>query len=171
MSTPTVRLVSLPTDARALSTLPRIDYADAFCVTADGQPRASDWVRAVLQDAPPSVRRRLLVGWTAIGLKLAPWSSSCVLGWKVAHSEPAFVLLSADSWLGLRGELLFRSRPNGLLFATFTEQNNAITRALWAAITPHHQDTVRSLLTHAARRLTESQTPVGRGVGASPPSA
>jgi hypothetical protein len=148
MNTPTVRLVSLPADAGALSTLPRIDYADAFCVAADVPRTAEHWL---LQDAPPHVRRRLLVGWTAIGLKLAPWSSNRVLARKVRHSEPDFVLLSADSWLGLRGELLFRSTTGWLLFATFVEQTNPITRALWAAITPGHQDTVRSVLTHAAR--------------------
>lgn len=152
MNTPTVSLVSLPADARALSTLARIDYADAFCIAADAPNTAEDWVRAVIQDAPASVRRRLLVGWTAIGLKLAPWSSHRVLGWQVRHNEPDFVLLSADSWLGFRGELLFRSQPEGLLFATFVQQTNPITRALWAAITPRHQDTVRSLLTYAAGR-------------------
>ena len=61
-----------------------------------------------------SVRRRLWLGWTALGLKLGPpWSSDRVLGWKVKHSDPAFVLLAADSWLGLRGQLLFRREPDG----------------------------------------------------------
>jgi hypothetical protein len=147
--------VSLPADARALSTLPRIDYADAFRVTANASHSAEHWARAVLQDAPPSVRRRLLAGWTGIGLKLQPWSSTRVLGWRVRRNEPDFVLLSADSWLGFRGELLFRSQPHGLLFATFVQQTNPITRAMWAAITPRHQATVRSLLTHAARRQGE----------------
>jgi hypothetical protein len=37
-----------------------------------------------------------------------------VLGWRVRRNEPDFVLLSADSWLGFRGELLFRCQqePN-----------------------------------------------------------
>ena len=145
--------ISLPHDARALSTLRRIDYEDAFAVTADVEHTSEQWIRAVLQDAPPSVRRRLWLGWTALGLKLGPpWSSHRVLGWKVKHSDPTFVLLAADSWLGLRGQLLFRSEPDGLLFATFVQQTNPTARALWAAITPRHQQVVRSLLTHAASR-------------------
>jgi hypothetical protein len=151
--TPTVTQISLPHDARMLSTLPRIDYHDAFAVTADVRHTSEQWIDAVLQDAPASVRRRLWLGWRALGLKLgAPWSSHRVLGWKVRHSDPAFVLLAADSWLGLRGELLFRSEPDGLLFATFVQQTNPAARALWAAMTRRHQDVVRSLLTHAASR-------------------
>ena len=58
-TTPTVSRVPLPQDARALSTLGRIDYEDAFAVTADVERSASEWVRAVVQDAPPRVRRDL----------------------------------------------------------------------------------------------------------------
>jgi hypothetical protein len=136
-----------------LSTLSRIDYEDAFAVTAAVEQTPEQWVRAVLQDAPPRVRRRLWLGWTALGLKLAaPWYRGRVLGWKVKHRDPAYVLLAADSWFGLRGQLLFRREPHGLLFATFIQHTNPVARALWAAITPRHQDVVRSLLTHAASR-------------------
>jgi hypothetical protein len=150
--TPTVSQGSLPADARALSTLARIDYADAFDVTAAVVRTPRDWVRATLQDPPAHVRRRLLLGWTALGLKLQPWSSDRVLGWRVKHDDPAFVLLAADSWLGIRGELLFAAESDRLLFATFVQHTNPAARALWARITSRHQDVVRSLLTHAAGR-------------------
>jgi hypothetical protein len=152
-ATRAVSQISMPEDARRLSTLARIDYEDAFAVTADVPHTSEQWVRAVLRDAPARVRRQLWLGWTALGLRLGPpWSSNRVLGWKVQHSDPGFVLLTADSWLGFRGQLLFRSDPEGLLYATFVEQANPATRALWAAITPRHQRVVRSLLTHGARR-------------------
>lgn len=149
-----------PEDARALSRLSRIDYADAFAVTAEVERTPQQWVRAVLQDAPPHVRRRLWLGWTALGLRLGPpWSASRVLGWKVEHSDSDFVLLAADSWLGLRGRLLFRAKPDGLRFATLVQLTNPAARALWAAITPRHQHIVRSLLRHAAsREATDSRT-------------
>jgi hypothetical protein len=151
-----VRQITLPEHARALSTLSRIDYEDAFAVTADVDRTADEWMRAVLYDAPPRVRRRLWSGWTALGLKLGPpWSSDRVLGWKVKHSDPDCVLLAADSWLGFRGELLFRREPDGLLFATLVEQTNPAVRVLWAAITARHQRVVRSLLSHAARRAQD----------------
>lgn len=152
-NTQNVRQISLPADARTMSTLVRIDYEDAFNVTAGASRTPRGWVRAVLQDAPASVRRRLLLGWTALGLRLEPWSSDRVLGWKIKHDDPNFVLLAADSWLGIRGELLFATAPDGLLFATFVQQRNPVARGLWAAITHRHQDVVRSLLTHAADRV------------------
>ena len=153
VKTSTVKQVSLPEDARALGTLSRIDYADAFAVTADVERTPVEWVRAVIQDAPAGVRRRLWLGWTALGLRLgAPWSSSRVLGWKVEHSDSDYVLLAADSWLGLRGRLLFRSESDGLLFATLVQLSNPAVRALWVAITPRHQRIVSSLLRHAAAR-------------------
>lgn len=150
---PSVFETTLPADARGLSTLPRIDYEDAFTVTTADRRTPEQWVSAVLREAPPRVRRRLVLGWTALGLKLGPpWSSDRVLGWKIHRSDPDFILLAADSWLGFRGQLLFRSDSDGLLFATFVEHENPAARALWAVITPRHRRVVRSLLTRAARR-------------------
>lgn len=157
-ATPRVTEISVPPDARELSTLPRIDYEDAFAVTAPDRRSPGQWISAVLRDAPPHVRRRLVLGWTALGLRLGPpWSSNRVLGWKVQHSDPQFVLLAADSWLGLRGQLLFRSEPDGLLFATFIQLKGPVARALWAAITPHHRHVVGALLTHSARRAASGR--------------
>lgn len=148
-----VSQVSLPADARALSTLSRIDYTDAFIVEAGVERTPEQWTRAVLQDAPFAVRAQLVSGWMALGLKLgAPWSRRRVLGWTVQHSDPDAVLLAAGSRLGLQGQLLVRSEPGGLLLATFVQLHNPAARALWARITTHHQRVVRSLLTHAARR-------------------
>jgi hypothetical protein len=151
LTPPIVTEISLPPDARALSALARIDYEDAFRVTGAGRLTPEQWVSAILRDAPPRVRRRLVIGWTALGLRLGPpWSPDRVLGWKIEHSGSDFVLLAADSWLGLRGRLLFRTEGDGLLFATLVEQTNPIGRAVWAVITPRHRRVVTSLLNHAA---------------------
>jgi hypothetical protein len=153
LPTATVSEVSLPADARALSTLSRIDYEDAFIVDAGVERTAREWAHAVVDDAPLAVRARLLLGWTALGLRLGPpWSSRRVLGWKVRRGGPDFVLLAANSWLGLRGELLFRSEPRGMLFATLVQQNTPVARGVWAGITARHQRVVRWLLANAARR-------------------
>jgi hypothetical protein len=59
-----VRQIDVPSSARALSTLPRIDYCDAFLFevgsTHDESPE--DLMREVLEGAPLSVRTRLLSG-------------------------------------------------------------------------------------------------------------
>jgi hypothetical protein len=149
----TVSTISLPPRARALSTLPRIDYEDAFRVDAGVQRTPEQWLTAVIGDAPLRVRARLVTGWLALGLKLGPSPATRrTLGWKVQHSDPSYVLLAADSWQGLHGQLLLRSEPGGVLFATLIQLTNPGARAIWARITPTHQDIVQSLLSHAARR-------------------
>jgi hypothetical protein len=101
---PTVTQISLPSDARALSTLPRIDYEDAFMVSGAVDRTPQQWVRAVIDDAPARVRARLFIGWLSLGLRLGlPWSPRRVLGWRIARSESGWLLLRANSWLGLRG--------------------------------------------------------------------
>jgi hypothetical protein len=148
-----VSQVLLPADARALSTLSAVDYEDAFIVDAPGERTAEQWARAVFDDAPLAVRARLVSGWIGLGLKLGkPWSARRVLGWKVQHSSPSVVLLAAESLLGLQAELLFRTEHRGLLFATLVKQNNPAARAVWVRVTATHQNVVRSLLEHAARR-------------------
>jgi hypothetical protein len=150
-----VRQIALPPAARALSTLSRIDYQDAFFVGAEpGRDRTGEqWARAVLEDAPPIMRRRLRRGWRRLGLKLgSSRSGGRVLGWEIRRSTPDFVLLGAGSRVGLPGELLFKREPEGLLFATFIQQRNVIVRAVWARIAPTHRRVVQSLLAQAIRR-------------------
>ncbi len=152
---PTVEQIAVPNAARALSRLPRIDYADAFRIhgIASRGRTGEQWARAVMEETPGAVKAKLLSGWLALGLRLgSPWSQERVLGWKVRCSDPEFVLLGAGGRLGLSGELLFKREPDGLLFATFVRQQNPIAQAVWARIETTHQQVVRSLLAHAARR-------------------
>jgi hypothetical protein len=159
-----VSQISLPDDARGLSTLSRVDYEDAFIVDAGAERTAEQWARAVFNDAPLAVRARLVSGWMGLGLKLGgPWSTRHVLGWEVQQVSPSVMLLAADSWLGLEAELLFQSQPGGLLFATLLRQNNPAARAVWVRMTATHQRVVRSLLDHAARREAAGETTVNRG--------
>jgi hypothetical protein len=150
-----VRQIAVPAAARALSTLPRVDYADAFVLDTgpDANRTAEQWARTILEDAPLSVRGRLLSGWSAIGLKLArDRSDSSVLGWPIRDRSPDFVLLGADSHIGMPGELLFERERRTLLFATFVQQENRMARAVWAGVEPVHVPTVRQILEHAGRR-------------------
>jgi hypothetical protein len=161
----TVRQVDVPSDIRDLSTLPTIDYADAFLVDTS---RHSDWTPerwavAVLEEAPAETRANLLDGWSALGLKAAE-SDRSVLGWAIRRSNPDAVLLGRDSRIGMPGELLFARRPDGLLFATFVHHRTAATRAMWAAAQRIHVRTVTTLLDRAVRGS------YGLGVGRSGPA-
>ncbi|HEY3727409.1 MAG TPA: hypothetical protein VGL51_09565 [Solirubrobacteraceae bacterium] len=150
-----VRQIQVPPAARALSTLPQIDYEDAFIVdiASTGGRTGEQWARAVLQDAPISVRSSLVSGWSALGLRLGcVRSDRLVLGWEVRRSTPEFALLGAGSRIGMPAELLFKRQPDTLLFATFVRQETPIARAVWARVEPVHRPIVRRILEQAARR-------------------
>jgi len=159
-----VRQISVPLCAPALSELARIDYADTFLVDVDvdvdavGERTAEQWAREVLEGAPASMRRSMRSGWAAIGLKLdgAP-PERCVLGWSIRRSAPEFVLLGAESRIGMPSELLFKCERAALLFATFVQQDNPIARGVWAATEPVHVPFVRKLLGAVPGRVAAKQ--------------
>jgi hypothetical protein len=147
-----VRQVAVPAAARARCTLARVDYADAFLVEL-GPVRdrtAEQWARAIVEDAPSSMRRKLWWGWSALGLTLGPSRSvGFILGWELRRSSPDFALLAAGSRLGMPAELLFERRGDKLLLATFVQQQNPVAHVMWAAIEARHRQVVPYLLARA----------------------
>jgi len=152
-----VRQVDLPSSARALSTLARIDYCDAFLFDVgsahDEDESAEELIREILEGAPLAARTQLLSGWSAIGLKVGTTSERSVLGWEVRRTVPDHVLLGAESRIGMPGELLLKKEDDALLFATFVAQRNLIARAVWAVTEQVHVRVVRDILVQASRRL------------------
>jgi hypothetical protein len=140
-----VREIAPPPAARTLSTLARVDYADAFLVSATSDRTAEDWARAVLDRAPAEARAALRRGWFALGLRLGS-ARSGVLGWELRRNTPDVALLGARSRLGMPAEVLFKREPDGLLFATFVQHRNPLVRAVWAGVAPGHRRVVRRLL-------------------------
>lgn len=105
-----VRQVDVPSSARALSTLARVDYCDAFLfdVGSTHGESAEDLIREILERAPLAVRTQLLSGWSAIGLKVGNTENGSVLGWEVRRTVPDHVVLGAESRIGMPGELLLK---------------------------------------------------------------
>jgi hypothetical protein len=146
------RQVAVPAVARARCTLRHVDYEDAFAVEL-GSARvrtAEQWARAILEGAPLAMRNGLRRSWLALGLKLdaAPPERS-VLGWEVRRSTPDYVLLGADSRIGMPAELLVTRHKRAVRIATFLEHRNAAARALWATVEPAHRRIVPRVLVQA----------------------
>ena len=150
-----VHQLDVPRSVLALSTLTRIDYADAFLVELGPvHHTAEQCARETLEGAAPVIRAQLLSGWKSIGLKIGTGPSErSMLGWNVRQSTPELILLGAESRIGMPGELLFLREGDTLLFATFVCQSNLLARAVWAMIEPAHVRMVRQILDQAGRRL------------------
>lgn len=105
----TVRQVSVPSSARALSTLSHNCYADAFLLdTGPTHDRTGEqWARAILEGAPAPTRAAAISAWSALGLRLGSTrSDQLVLGWELRRSAADFALVAASSPVGLgRGSL------------------------------------------------------------------
>jgi hypothetical protein len=152
-----VREITLPPDARALSTLAHVDYEDAFLLEtgSDHGRTAEQWARAMLEGAPASFRRSAPRVWHALGLRHGSTDSDeFVLGWPVRRSTPDVALLGARSRVGMPAELLFERRGDTLLFATLVQHDNPVARAVWAVIGRYHRGVVHSLLERAGRSAT-----------------
>lgn len=169
------RVIDLPPQARACSTLVRIDYANAILAdidAVDGAARSrtgEQWARAVLEDAPADTRSELTQGWSRLGIPLGPaGSDGHVLGWSVRRSTPDYALLAAGVSGGLRGELLVQCRQGRLLFASFIQHGSAEARALWAAVEHLHTPVMCRLVADAVTRATTSAEPPWWPVSASP---
>ena len=149
----TVREIAVPARLKARSTLPRIDYADAFEVETDGPATAEGWARAALEGAPWEMRRSLEWGWFALGLRLGPADApDRILGWELRRSTPEVALLGADSRVGMPAEVLFERRGRSLFLATFVRHGNPLTRLFWKPFSVQHRQVVRHLLGQAAAR-------------------
>ena len=149
-----VSQVAVPPDARALSTVARVDYEDAFLAEAEQAEKRTgeQWARAFLEDPPLKTRRTLRAGWFALGLQLGPTESErLVLGWEVRRRGPDFALLAARSALGMEGEVLVKRGENTLLVATFLQLENLLARVVWAGAQHGHRRAVQDLLARATR--------------------
>jgi hypothetical protein len=151
-----VTQIPVPSEVRALTTLPEVDYEEAFVVdiaAADRQHTAEEWARTTLERAPRSVRAQLVLGWLALGLLLGPpVSDRFILGWRLSHSTRDYAVLGVTSLIGLQAELIFKPQGDTLLFASFMRQRTPVARAVWGRIETQHRRVVRSLLRRAARR-------------------
>ncbi|MCX4665265.1 hypothetical protein OG453_01005 [Streptomyces sp. NBC_01381] len=144
---------------QALSTLARIDYANALLADiGPAQDRtAEQWARVVMEDAPADRRQALTQGWSALGLQLGPArSAGFVLGWQVRHSTPDTVRLSAGATLGLRSELRFQRRQHTLLLACFIQLDDDKARAMWAQAESRHPQVMYQLLEQAIARTASA---------------
>jgi Protein of unknown function (DUF2867) len=150
----TVRPASLPHELRGRTTLPQIDYTDAFVAeTKRSGFTAEQWARQMLDAASPYWRRTLPLGWRILGLDHGPADAAGhILGWPIVGRTDDWILLGAHGRRGLSAQLLFAWQADGMLFATFVHQHNRAASLEWSAIAPMHRRIVTQLLKDACAR-------------------
>ncbi|SFP06477.1 hypothetical protein SAMN05421810_101852 [Amycolatopsis arida] len=145
---------AVPDDVRSRTALRRVDYQDAFIVHtgAAGRGSAEDWIRGVFESAPAPLRSSLRLGWRVVGARLGPFPSRAhVVGWRIGENTADGIRLDVDWRIGLRANLVLRTRPSSVTLATFVEHGGRASRIVWSALLPVHVRTLRYLLTRAAR--------------------
>jgi hypothetical protein len=144
----------VPDDVRSRTSLRNVDYQDAFIVHAGEAARGSaeDWIREAFESAPTPLRSFIRLGWRMFGAQLGPFPSSThVVGWRIGENEPDCTRLDVDWKIGLRANLVLRTRPPSVVLATFVEHRSRASRIVWPALLPVHIPALRYLLTRAAR--------------------
>ena len=147
--------VPLPPAARALSSLPRIDYEDCFVVETEHamELTAEEWAREILENAPAHFKGTAPLTWFALGLKHGlPWSDDHVLGWPIRRVEPDFVLLGSESRTGMPAELLIMRDKRSVTLATLILHEGPVMKRVWSLIEGPHQRVVPALLARGVEK-------------------
>jgi uncharacterized protein DUF2867 len=155
-ATPRARPAAPPRTALLAGALPRVDWTDAYAVTAlPGIPSDPQvWADAVFRDPPRWVLaalglRELLVG--LVGVDRAGRGAFDTL----AGAEDEVLLGTDANHLDFRVSV--RREPKRVVLTTVVRLHNRRGRAYSALVRPVHPIVVRAMLNRAARRLSGSK--------------
>ncbi|MFJ6610416.1 DUF2867 domain-containing protein [Streptomyces sp. NPDC091289] len=140
----------IPESTRALSSLPRIDYADVFTLSTDASAdtTAELWARALFGDVPSPAERLIWRGF--LGLRLSRGRSpDTVAGWRIAERGEDWIRLEAASWF-LTGNLVVRAADGRVSLGTFLRYDHRLARAVWTPLSAVHRRLAPGLLRDAA---------------------
>lgn len=152
-----VGVSTVPDSLRSASSLPRIDYADAFTLTTGLSATPEGWARAMFGDTPDLAARLIWRGF--LGLRLSQGAApDTVAGWRIAERGQDWIRLEADSWF-LNGNLVVRADGAGVSLGTFLHYRRPFGGLVWPPLSALHRRLAPGLLRDAAAR----PRPPGRG--------
>src|SRR5438105_1184450 len=153
MTTNTVRRIAVTKDDRTDDLVAASNYAAAWEVAAAGANRrsAEEWARAIFEDAPPALRRFIVVGWIwGLGLRLGPRASpDHVLGWLIASRAPDRMILRVHSVVLGTAQFVLRVETSRIVLASLVRYDKPWAGAVWSLVKPLHHRIVPYLLAHA----------------------
>ena len=149
----------VPEEARALQTLFRIDYEDAFGIEVDAGDRRSvlEWAQALFDQRSPRLRAVLRLVPLILRLPAEPpGPGEHVAGLTLARRTPdALVLAGNGPAVALRLVILAPTPRRPLTFATFVRFH----RWPWRLVLPAHRRVARMLLAGAVAERPARRTP------------
>jgi hypothetical protein len=153
--------VAVPAAVHELSLLDRVDYEDAFRAGTSVQRTPEQWMRALVQGAPPWFQAPWIgMGVVVLGVRPGPLRGpDHVLGWKVLVDRDDLFVVGLDSPAGFAARLVMVTAPGQVTFATQIRVGGVRTRTPWPAIRRGHRFFAPFLLARAVDR--ESAVTVG----------
>lgn len=138
---------NLPRSLRALSSLPRIDYADQFTLYTDVDATPEKWARAMFGDVPTVTERLLWRGLLGFRLNQVR-SPATVAGWQISERGEDWIRLEAASWF-LTGNLLVQRAVGEVSLVTFLHYRRWLGYVIWPSLSVLHRRLVPGVLYHA----------------------
>jgi hypothetical protein len=153
-----VMQVPVPSRARDVAGLERVDYADAFALDVAVRHTPEEWIR-LSAAASPTLFSAVRLAHHALGLPLAPPDSpDHLIGWNIVRSDPEEAVLGSDGVFGTPRIVGFTA-PDQVVLATLIRLNGLRGRALWAAGAPVHRAVARYVLNKIPTRASQPDTP------------
>ena len=158
----TVGTQNIPESARALSSLPDVDYADHFTLATDADATPEQWARAMFGDVPSMAEQLIWRG--LLQLRLSPGRSpATVAGWRIGGQGPDWIRLEAASWL-LTANLIVRTGDRRVSLTTVVRYERRLGGSVWPPLSAVHRRLVPGVLRAAEARSARASEPrvVGR---------
>ncbi|MEV4177179.1 hypothetical protein [Nonomuraea sp. NPDC049709] len=146
---------NIPEPVRALTSLPGIDYADRFTLSADVDATPEEWARAMFGDAPSAAE--VLIWRGLLGLRLSRGRSPATVGgWRIGERGAGWIRLEAASWF-LTGNFLVHTAAGRVSLGTFLHYDGLLGHGWWPPLSVIHRRLIPGLLRDAAARIRASR--------------
>jgi hypothetical protein len=146
------RRIDVPKGILAVDTLANPGYTCAFRLTSPSAKTrsAEEWLRGIMEGAPPPMRWFILAGWIgALRLRLGPRPSpDHVIGWKILSATRTEVVIGVEG-ATLSAHQVVQVNDGEVIHATIVRYDRRFARVLWAVAAPIHVRTIPYLMEHA----------------------
>jgi hypothetical protein len=144
-----VARVAVPSRARELAALDRVDYADAFAVDVTSRRTPTQWIEAAAA-VSPRLFRTVRLAHRVLGLHLAPADSpGHPIGWDLLRDEDDASVLGNSGLLGTT-RIVGLTPPGQMMIVTLIQFNGIVGRTIWAGTAPVHRAVARQALARTA---------------------